>query len=751
MPQDAPVRRGTLLKQRYRVLSAQPLGEGGAGQVYRARDVTLNRICAVKILRRDHAGDPAFADTFAAEVQHLMYVHHHNIVNILDHGRLSSNGPPYYVMEFADQGSLLGYARSHRPTGYEFLPRLLRGIAEGLAYIHSTNRLHLDVKPENILFANGVPKISDLGVTKELSPRRAATYVRGTREYTHPELLSLMTRYKKRIPIRLLRGRFYYDLFSLGATLAKVRPLLTRLHPKQLALLDRLVARLREVKPFGRSSRYLSTEELLRDIATLDVFYLQPAGVAELAPAFVNTAPCRIPPLLNVPLSRRLRGLLEAPSLQRLRLVPQLDGVNFVYPGATHTRFEHSLGTYHTARQIFNALLADPTGNVLLSGDDIRTGLAAALLNDLGSYPFSHVLEELGSDWPLNRLDIRQSLVTGRLGGRGTDLSTILRGYDIEPKRVARLLDPRLEPHADRSGDRLIHSVLHGTLGANRLDYLERDSVHCGVPYGMMADKERLFASMIVDERYWQVAITKKGLASAEVFILALCTMFTQVYWHHAVRAVAAMLKAAVRAIPREDLSSKELMKRALSSDVVELLRWLRLKVPRSARPLIDPLIPGAGTRALYKRIFTLRRHRPPATDLNASKTLKAWERLQAPTLQLDDFVEELRRLLAKKLGRHVGTHDLVVDIPNLTADALPDVSVWYPALFDEPGGGFSTLSLESHFPHELLREFGSYTKKARIFASPAILREQPARTLNHLASDIFEQLTKQAPAGGDY
>lgn len=731
-----------VLKDRYRILSGKPLGTGGAGHVFKAIDILLKRPCAIKLLRPERTNDKNFLKTFKIEIESLKRLRHQNIINILDSDLMpGSSTDQFYVMEFADGGSLADHLAAEPPSGSEFLPQLLRGLIEGLKYLHSHGRIHFDIKPANILFVDGVPKIADLGVAKKIKTSAGRTYVRTTQEYTHPELLQLLARFAKEIPLSHLRDKFHFDFYALGKTLLNVRHSFNRLHSRQLLLLDYLIKRLLEIEPFGTWSRYGSADELIRSIATLDVFYLQPAGVGELAPAFVNTAPVRIPPYLNVPLSKRMRSIMDTPPVQRLRLVSQLEGADFVFPGASHNRFEHSVGTYHNAREILNSLLVDPAGNILLDSAAIRVGLVAAMLNNLGAYPFARVLEDLHGTWPLSRFTIRKKLLSGELKCGKTDLNKVLTDLDVDVDRVVAVMDRSNPPTADQPVERILHSVLHGTLGANRLDFLERDSLHCGIPYGLMGDKERLFASLTLDQNGWQVGITKKGIAPAESFVLALCTMFTQVYWHHTTRSFASMLKAGVTGIRSDRLDLEETLAVALRSDSTEFLRWLLNKTSRNSKHLIEALIPGIAPRHLYKRVFSIRRRQPPGADTEFN--VKAWKRISGLGVERDDLLSEIVKLLERRTDLKVKRSDILIDVPDLETDALPNFSVHDAVLSAGREENHVPFSLVSRFVIDLFQNFSSYTKDACVFLNPRLMDVYRSEKGLACADDIFSILTQ--------
>src|SRR5205823_14247951 len=216
----------------------------------------------------------------------------------------------------------------------------------------------------------------------------------------------------------------------------------------------------------------------------------------------------------NIRLEPQALAVLDTPAVQRLRYVRQLGHAFLVYPGATHTRFEHALGAYHLARRVVAEL-----------GDaDSAEGLAvrlAALLHDIGHYPFSHALEEAGL--PHHETLAARHLGSGALADRLSELGT-------PAERLLPLI--RGEARGPLVG------LVAGSLDVDKLDYLSRDAWMCGVPYGVI-DVDRLLAALTVaagpDGRA-TLALHEKGLAALESLLFAKYQMYRNVYWHHAVR-----------------------------------------------------------------------------------------------------------------------------------------------------------------------------------------------------------------------
>jgi hypothetical protein len=182
-----------VLGNRYELLAV--LASGGMGQVWRARDVVLNRPVAVKILRSEFTGDPSFVTRFRAEAQHAALLHHPNIAAVFDYGELEEHGEhlAYLVMELVEGESLASLLARERTLDVPQTLSILRQTATALAVAHAAGVVHRDVKPGNVLVApDGVVKIADFGIAWSASsvPLTRTGQVIGTAHYLSPEQAS---------------------------------------------------------------------------------------------------------------------------------------------------------------------------------------------------------------------------------------------------------------------------------------------------------------------------------------------------------------------------------------------------------------------------------------------------------------------------------------------------------------------------------------------------------------------------------
>jgi HD superfamily phosphohydrolase len=368
-----------------------------------------------------------------------------------------------------------------------------------------------------------------------------------------------------------------------------------------------------------------------------------------------------------IPLADAELRLIDTQAFLRLERIQQLGFVSRVWPGARHTRFEHSIGVFHLARQAVEHLRARADA-AWITDEDARTICAAALLHDIGHYPFSHAIEELGEP-VVSHERVGRGLVLG------AEIAPILReSWGIEPERVAAIIDPAGQqlPEADR----LLRGILSGPLDVDKLDYLPRDARACSVPYGGV-DTSRLIASLIFatppGEATPRIAVDAKGVSPLHSLINARQEMFDNVYWHHTNRACMAMLLRAVQdAILAGAIDAAELT----DNDDASLLALMRrFRMPETTRRLATAL----QRREIHKRAVEISAQ---ASDLYARLGALFHDPAQRRAVELG-----MTRRLETILGEELPDETILIDIPK-PERWRTDVWVW----FERPPVGFQRL-----------------------------------------------------------
>jgi HD superfamily phosphohydrolase len=333
--------------------------------------------------------------------------------------------------------------------------------------------------------------------------------------------------------------------------------------------------------------------------------------------------------------------IIDTAAFQRLRYIRQLGLAHLVYPGATHTRFDHALGVYHLAQTALRFLKERaPVPPEVWEGEELVP--YAALLHDIGHYAFSHALEELEPE---------------RIPGSHEAISALF----FESPELQEALEP-LGPHA---ADRIyglirgteslpLRGLVSGSLDLDKMEYLRRDARFCGVPYGEV-DVDRLLQGLALlpdpDSGEYEVGVHEKAVASLESLLFAKYQMFRNVYWHHGVRAATALYKRIVEEAVKEGLvNPPDLVGPTDEELLYEIGRRASAGQTEGAERIGTRWLPSLRNRRLPKRALEL-----TAADL-AEVRLPAW---------IGSDSMEKRRVedsLARDLGLEPG--EVVVDYP---------------------------------------------------------------------------------------
>ncbi len=402
----------------------------------------------------------------------------------------------------------------------------------------------------------------------------------------------------------------------------------------------------------------------------------------------------RISPEVDVPVTGRVKRLMDTRAMRRLASISQLGLVSLVYPGATHSRFEHSLGAYRNAVLYLARLSSQESFRQSVSPHDASVFLVAALMHDIGHWPYCHAIEDLHlADLPRHERLARAMIDE-------TQIASLLRKeWDIEPDEVLALLDPD-RTSSSTSGQRILWSMLSGPIDIDKLDYLERDSLHAGVPYGRNFDRHRLVNSLCVDIEQQRLGITDKGKTAAEMMVFARYIMFSEVYWHHAVRSATAMLQRGVYELHRDgfvissavDLSDAH-MERALLDGMQG----------KPYAPLVTGLL--SGQRVLYKRIAQYDHSSHPGLHRSIARR---------PYPELVKLSGQLAESLGQMTGIELQPFEILVDAPSMQLEVQFDLRIRGRDQRMRPLGELSPMirSLATD-------QFDDLVKRVRVFVAP--------------------------------
>jgi len=257
--------------------------------------------------------------------------------------------------------------------------------------------------------------------------------------------------------------------------------------------------------------------------------------------------------------------IMDTSEFQRLRRITQMSVTNLVYPGANHTRFEHSLGTAY-----LTSMIADKLG---LEEDEKKKVKMFGLLHDIGHVAFSHEGEDILREYIGDHEKLGKEMIQ-----KGEIADILNENYSA--KEIAGISE-------GPAGN-----IIEADIGSDRMDYLKRDALNTGVAYGVI-DIDRIVHTLAVEND--ELCVTEGGLEAAESLLVARFMMFSAVYLHKTVRIATAMLHRAIK----ESIEDKTIKPEEFIYMGDEVAYW-RMSRSSSAKKYAEGIL----KRKLYKEIM---------------------------------------------------------------------------------------------------------------------------------------------------
>jgi len=504
---------------------------------------------------------------FKREVSILADLNHKNIVGIYSGGnavwsssnsewevksgfnskhKLAANEVAYYLMDYIkgidtdsifpilkhpEDDQLVEYAIPEYKRVIMF-EEMVTQISIAMAYYHKKGVTHKDIKPKNIRFCeeDNTFVLVDFGFARNLSSPVESEVFEFTEFRDFPSLDR--NDYKKN------------DMGQFSLMLRKLLPTLKNEYTtKRYEGLEQAITKGCHA---DLDERFVGMEEFFNTVKQnfinepgwkfqlkLDE-YLTPDRFGRFSSYVRN------PVSGSILLTEDVTDIIDTQEFQRLRGVRQLGPTMFVFPGANHTRFEHSLGTYDLTLKFLKQLLAFPRFRELCDPIDesIKLMVLAALLHDIGHYPYSHWIEEIDS-WPRGvKFPHHEDRAMEIIGG-GEIGEVIETGWRVDLKLLGQVITGK----GAKGRTLMMNSIINSIIDVDKLDYLVRDSVHCGVSYGTGIDVERLLNSLHIVNTSDKICLTEKGRSALLSIISCRNIMYQEIYWHKTVRACDAMFK----------------------------------------------------------------------------------------------------------------------------------------------------------------------------------------------------------------
>jgi len=328
-----------------------------------------------------------------------------------------------------------------------------------------------------------------------------------------------------------------------------------------------------------------------------------------------------------------LDDLLKTPEVQRLHNIKQLGFAHLVFPGAHHTRFEHSLGSSMIASQIADILGLKEIEKKLIT--------CAAQLHDIGHGPFSHTLESILMErFGVDHVDLTEKLILGNY-----DILDVKEQQFISAPKVHEILDKHQVNKKDivnivrgkLSKKSYLSQLLNSTIDVDQLDYLMRDAYYTGVAYGMI-DLQRLLQTIMIHKG--NLTMMRKGVNVVENILMARALMYSSVYFHKTVRIPELMLSKALEEIP--------------DAEPFEFFRMTDAEIMTSLKtmgPFQQEIITRLKYRDLFKQAYAVSLQDLDKQGINVVKRLEDVSTRREKERELEDVF-------------HIPKGHIIIDIP---------------------------------------------------------------------------------------
>jgi HD superfamily phosphohydrolase len=684
----------------------EPMGAASQqGKVVKAKNA-INRLYAVKFYRPKKGEPNALAkgvEDFNREVKMIISLNHKNIVKVHTAGRakwdrqrwavnygfniapLDENELLFFVMDNIDGDDVSklfsGQAEKKDKVSetFEQFEDMCQQVIAALEHLHERKVTHKDIKPDNIRYSKDDKTfiLVDFGLARPFDYQPHGVNEIITEYIDWPSINAQ----KKGDVAHKERAARLNDLGQFCLVLKKLLELFKDEYDNERY--EGISGCLKKATDEDLDKRYNNVSEFRSALCSYFVTtypwkfnlklneFLCLGGLKQ----FQFRRKLRIPVSGSILIPDAIRSIIDTPEFQRLRGTRQLGPTSFVFPGANHTRFEHSLGAYYLSLRYLDTLINLPHFREICEPVDqsIKYITLSALLHDIGHYIFSHWIEEIDA-LPNNIKISKHEPRAEEVISASKIMEIIKEQWGVDPECIFRIIANDVTTDKEL----LIHSIIDSIIGVDRVDYLIRDSVHCGVDYGRGIDVDRLLGSLYVDPDNKKLCLTDKGFSCLQSIISCRNVMYREVYWHKTVRSCDAMLKRLFYEYTKQGIDDPGTVYEYLNSSDDYFIKTIYNKVQndqkyRGISKLAQPF--AFDGRSLYKLAFVY-------SIMTKTKENQGTQNFFDDVIGMNSYGTSVKwsEILASKLGNGMLPTDIILERTPLKAQEAPklqDFRIW--------------------------------------------------------------------------
>ena len=708
------------LVRRYEFVEA--VGEGKTGLACKIRSVDNEHLhFCVKTIRPSVTGGQRDSTkrTLKKEADILRPLHHRCLPQVF----LSDfeNQAPYYVCTYHPGVTFADFVGQGKHLPMRGVAVVVSSLIDTLQYLHQEARQHCDLHTGNLMISEEVVRdgilMIDFGSGHRGSASGSQTPNNGNRGFKDEKSLA-----KDREMVN--RAEFdesfrKADFRALGGVFQKMASsFLKEASPASQEAYSQMAAGLKDGHLEDWKSVQMAYERFVEPFGAVsrneDLFFSKTGRPERIV----------LPTSADVPVGTKILSIVNTVELQRLRGVRQLSFCDWFFPGAVHSRFEHVVGCFGKAVEAVEQMMGDSTFRGNISSTDVRGFYLASLLHDVGHYPFAHAVEQyarsrLHNDGDAINAVKHESRTARLLEGDLKDQIVELWGEDAFAESTRVL-----------AGDAgMMSDLLDGAIDIDKLDYLTRDSHHCGVKHGAGLNVRLLLSSLRCSPGGERIGICPTGIPAVEGMVALQDQMLADVYWREEVRAVMSMFHAVLSYLvgdkrelllqlvgELQECSNEE----AASNVLVRRIQGMATGERQAQMEALAKSFNSPNYSQIYRPLMTYRLTDKKTTGRTSTvfSAIVAGEIAGQSRVPVEwDNVVRLRKSFQASLeekGIMTTPQDVTVDVPY--GKSKHPVT---PVFFE--GGGETPITEVSHLTEEAFLRPGLHASPVRVFVSPRV------------------------------